>query len=77
MSQLKPKIEPSFDPLRLPLLLTKARVALLLDISERSLERWVQEGRFPAPISTGGDKRTIRWRKADVLDWLQSLQPVS
>ncbi len=77
MSQLKPQIPQTFDPQQLPLLLTKPRVALLVDVSERTIERWVQEGRFPTPVRTGEDRRTVRWRKADVLAWLEQLQPTS
>ncbi len=49
-------------------LLTKGEVARLLRVSIRTLERMTAEGTGPASIVFG---RSRRWRRADVLAWVE------
>lgn len=46
-----------------PLVYTKREVRTMFQTSDRSLERWVKQGRFPAPILPG------RWDKQQVDQW--------
>jgi excisionase family DNA binding protein len=34
-------------------------------VTRRTLQRWVKDGTFPAPVRIG--RGTVRWRAADVL----------
>jgi predicted DNA-binding transcriptional regulator AlpA len=58
-------------------LLSLARVAALLDVSERSVRRWMIEADFPKPIHLPG--RTPRWDEEEVKMWVlkQKFSPVS
>ena len=51
-----------------PELLRKREVASLLGIGLRSLNRNVQQGRFPGPIRLG--TRTLRYSRRAVLAWI-------
>jgi excisionase family DNA binding protein len=53
-------------------LLTADEVANLLSLSKRTIRRWVQHGRFPAPFRLG---RLPRWRTEDLTGWLSRLRP--
>ena len=48
-------------------LLTQKRLSDLIDVSERSLERWRVEGTGPAFVKAG---RKVLYRPDDVDDWL-------
>jgi DNA-binding transcriptional MerR regulator len=48
--------------------LTPAQVQDLLQVSEKTLRRWRQEGVGPPFVRID---RVIRYRRAAVLDWLQ------
>ncbi len=48
-------------------LLTQQRLSDLIDVSERSLERWRVEGTGPAFVKAG---RKVLYRAVDVDDWL-------
>ena len=50
-------------------LLTKADLSKILSVSPRTINYWVQQGRFPKPLRINGD-RLARWRPADIDDWL-------
>ena len=48
------------------------RVAAVLDIvgvSRSALYEWMNEGRFPRPITIG--PKTVRWRPEDIEAWLE------
>lgn len=47
--------------------LSKQEVADLLDVSTRSIERWVRLGSFPKPAFS--TCRTRRWKIEEVLQW--------
>jgi excisionase family DNA binding protein len=46
-----------------------SEVAILLGISERTLTRWVQQGRFPKPVTFG---RARHWEKTTVQAWIDA-----
>lgn len=50
-------------------LLSLKRVAERLDVSEKTVRRWVKDGEFPGPTHTlpGGN---LRWEEAVVEGWL-------
>lgn len=52
-------------------LCTKA-VAELLQITTRTLYRWVQKGAFPSPVRI--NLRVLRWRRSEVLDALERMK---
>lgn len=58
----------------LPSLATRRQVAEYTQMSVPTLARWAGEGRGPKPVRLGG---SIRYRKADVLAWLDSLEDAS
>jgi len=45
-------------------LMNRREVASLLNVNERTLDRWAKLGRFPAPIRLG--PKTYRWLAEDV-----------
>ncbi len=49
------------------LLLTQKRLSVLIDVSERTLERWRVEGTGPVFCRAG---RKILYRQQDIDDWL-------
>ncbi len=51
-------------------LLSAARVAELLDTSERSIWRWVSAGRIIPPVRIGDG--TTRWRLTELLAWIDA-----
>ena len=50
-------------------LLRKPEVSSLLGIAPRTLDHWVQHGKFPTPIRLNGE-HLIRFRSEDVQEWL-------
>ena len=55
-------------------LLTQPRLSELIDVSERTLERWRVEGSDPAFVKAG---RKVLYRTVDVDDWLLASQRTS
>jgi predicted DNA-binding transcriptional regulator AlpA len=53
-------------------LLSKQRVARLLDLHPASVMRLAREGKFPKPFRTGGTRGAVRWRAEDVEAWITS-----
>ncbi len=51
-------------------LLNERQVAELVGVSRSTLRRMVLANEFPRPIRIG--KRAIRWRKSEVLEWMDS-----
>lgn len=49
-------------------MLSRIEVARLLGVNARTLRRLVLAGELPAPVRIG--KRTVRWRRGDVEEWL-------
>lgn len=57
-------------------LLSKKTVARRLDVSTRTVDRWVAIGKFPKPIilpATGekGEKEATRWSELIVESWIE------
>lgn len=51
-------------------LLNERQVAELVGVSKSTLRRMVSANEFPKPIRIG--KRAIRWRRSEVLEWIDS-----
>lgn len=49
-------------------LLTAEDVGHLLQVSERSVWRWLSAGKIPEPVKIGG---STRWRRGDVQEWIE------
>jgi prophage regulatory protein len=43
-----------------------------IELSEASIYRKIEEGKFPKPVSLGG--RAVGWRVADIEEWIASLE---
>jgi predicted DNA-binding transcriptional regulator AlpA len=54
---------PAHDLRALDAYLTAKDLERVLQVTERTLRRWIQDGTFPAPIRIGGVKR---WRPEEV-----------
>ena len=52
-----------------PKLITAARLAEILSISKRSLQRLQSRGAIPAPLRVGG---AVRWRLDAIETWIQN-----
>lgn len=52
-----------------PELLTTPQAAELCSIGKRSLWRWSRSGAAPAPVKINGT--ATRYRRAELLDWIQ------
>jgi excisionase family DNA binding protein len=50
-------------------LLTVGQVAALLSVGQRTVWRFRDSGRIPAPIALGG---SVRWRRADLEQWISA-----
>lgn len=48
---------------------TKA-VAEALGVKPRTIQHWVQHGKFPAPVKYHGNS-FVRWHQGEVQDWLK------
>ncbi|MDE0658605.1 MAG: AlpA family phage regulatory protein [Gammaproteobacteria bacterium] len=56
-----------------PRILRIGEVARRTGLSEATLYRMAHTGRFPTPVRLG--KRAIGWRREDVDEWVDDLQP--
>jgi predicted DNA-binding transcriptional regulator AlpA len=45
------------------------KLARLLDVHPKTIQRWSREGRFPAPTYVGGEPR---WKESEVLVYLET-----
>lgn len=55
-----------------PELLTTKETAAMCGIGERTLWRWSHSGLSPRPIKIGrGLRAAVRYRRADVLRWIE------
>lgn len=70
LAKLKPEVATQGDVSELPDLATKKRVAKWYGCTERHIDAMVKEGKFPAPVRSG--ERSPRWRRSDLLDWLNN-----
>ena len=60
--------------LHLPEIATRTEVAAFTRVSIPTLARWASEGKGPRFRKAGG---RVLYMRADVLDWLESLQTAS
>ncbi len=56
-------------------LLRMRDVADVLGVSTRTVQRWVDEGRLPAPFVLSS--RALRWRRSEVEAWLEGRRDVT
>lgn len=55
--------------------LTKEELAELLQVSKRTVERWVEESRIPfIRLPRRGSKSNVRFLKSNVLQWLRKCE---
>lgn len=50
-----------------PVVVTARQLAIMLQVSKRTLFRMRSAGRLPAPLRVGG---VVRWRLQDVQNWI-------
>ena len=50
-----------------PVVVTARQLAIMLQVSKRTLFRMRSAGRLPAPLRVGG---VVRWRLLDVQNWI-------
>ncbi len=61
------------DPVRIPRkIIRMRRVRGLISLSETTIWRLQQEGRFPMRMSLGA--RAVGWFEDEVLDWMYSIE---
>ncbi len=53
-----------------PALLNTKGVAKLLGISTRQVWRLLSAGRLPSPVTLGASGRLRRWRRIELLEWI-------
>ncbi len=55
--------------------ITKEELAELLQVSKRTVERWVEESRIPfIRLPKRGSKSNVRFLKSNVLQWLRKCE---
>ncbi len=54
-------------------LLTARDVADRLGISLRTVWRWTGSGELPAPVRRGSSGRVVRWKSADIQQYVEAL----
>ncbi len=67
-----PKI-PRVSVQQCPDLLSAKQVAQCLSVSARTVYRMVARGTLPQPIRY--TRRLVRWRKSDLMSWLEEQTP--
>ena len=59
-------------------LMRAPEVLELTQVSHSTIRRWMEKGEFPKQVQLGGSVgRAIGWHRAEVMEWLDSRQPVS
>ena len=56
-------------------LLRQKDVCELVGLSRVTVWRYLKTGRFPKPVWPGGAGAFPRWRRSDVLAWIEGLEP--
>lgn len=49
-------------------LITKEQVAVLFEVRPRTIEKWVQDGKFPKPLKIG---KRVWWCEDELMTWLK------
>jgi predicted DNA-binding transcriptional regulator AlpA len=62
----------TLDPERLRELLSADEAAAMAGVARRTWWRYVSSGRAPQPIRVGGPNGPPRWRRADLLAWIEA-----
>lgn len=57
-----------------PVVVTAGQLAIMLQVSKRTLWRMRSAGQLPSPMRVGG---IVRWRLDDVLRWIAAGCPVA
>lgn len=53
-------------------ILTKRDIAELMQVSERTVERWMAEGSIPyVPLPKRGAWSEVRFLRSEILDWMR------
>lgn len=52
-----------------PVVVTAAQLAIMLQVSKRTLWRMRSSGKLPSPMRVGG---IVRWRLNDVTSWINA-----
>lgn len=52
-------------------LITVRELAEILGMTRAGIYKWIKEDRMPKPIRLGGSKGVLRWRAADIEQWLE------
>ena len=60
------------DELEIDKLLTLKEVIPLVTMKRSWILQQVKDGNFPKPVRLG--PRCVRWRKREILEWIESLQ---
>ena len=56
------------EPIKVEKMLINIRdIAIILDVSERTVRRMNDAGRLPEPIQLGG---LLKWKKSSIYDWI-------
>jgi len=56
-------------------LLRIKEVSEWINVSQSSIYKWVEQGRFPPPIKLGDDetkRQSARWVEEDIEDWIDN-----
>lgn len=63
-----------FDQTKTERLLSEKQIREIVPVSRSTLQRWVAEKKFPAPVKCDGGARKF-WRESAVVDWQIALKP--
>lgn len=55
-------------------MLRNPEILTITGVSNATIWRWIKGGIFPAPVRLG--PHAVGWRESDVLEWLESREPV-
>lgn len=47
-------------------------IATLLNVHRDTVKRWAKNGQMPQPVRFS--ERAVRWRAADIREWMENLQ---
>lgn len=58
-----------------PELLTMDQLAMILNVSRKHLHRMWLDGRLPNPVWVGESRKSRRWRRREVEEWVDAGMP--
>ncbi len=59
-----------------PILIDACELARLLGISVRSVHRFRSAGKLPRSVQVCGSSKVLRWRRAEVIAWVDAGMPL-